>query len=332
MQPATWPARPAQLPPCPQRVRGRGNCYGPLRLHGSPALPETDDSGGPMSLRVGPFTQIYAGMKPLWRLLRVVIATLGHTAYVAFAVRREPPARRPHFRAHRQQIGCRVLCRILGVDVSVEGSIPAEGSVMAVSNHMGVLDPLVIASILPVACVGKAELADWPVIGWVTREMGVIPVDRDRPTQSGGLVREVQSRLLAGVPVLVFPEGTTNESPDLLPFKTGAFAAVAGMSQASVLPLFLVPTRIDGVPATPESRRRVTWAGGGQSFLSNAWQLLSLRRVHFTVRIGHPVSTTDRDRKELARLLHGEVSKLRGADAGSDGAPVAAGVGRPHSP
>ncbi|GIV57319.1 MAG: hypothetical protein KatS3mg042_0232 [Rhodothermaceae bacterium] len=254
-------------------------------------------------------------MRRLWRLIRFSVSILSRTAWLWLTVRFVPGDRRSAYRAQLQQRACAVFCRILGVKVTRTGTLPETNAVLAVSNHLGLLDPWVLASQLPVAFVAKAEMAHWPVFGWIARTVGIIFVERERRLATKAFVDQVQQRLREGVRVLVFPEGTTSPGLTVLPFKTGSFEAVAGMPDASVLPLYLHVSALEGQPATPAMRAAVAWADPDESMLQNAWRLLGLRSVHMEVRVGPPIATAGQDRKTLARQAHAAVCALAGGCA-----------------
>lgn len=249
-------------------------------------------------------------MRQVVRLIRLAWTIVTQTQYLTRTVQRLPAGEQPAYRARRQQIGCQHLCRILGIHVTVEGELPEHRKLLAVCNHFGVLDPIVIASRIPVAFAGKAEVVDWPVIGWVAQTFGVIFVYRERLTKTSSFVREVQDRLRHDVPVVVFPEGTTFRGREVHPFKTGAFEAVAGEEDTAVLPMYLTVLDEHGRPADASDREPVTWAGGTQTFLENAWGLLRLKGIHMHIRIGEPIPAAGADRKELASRAHAAVTAL----------------------
>ncbi|RMH67546.1 MAG: 1-acyl-sn-glycerol-3-phosphate acyltransferase [Bacteroidetes bacterium] len=245
------------------------------------------------------------------RLIRMFFVTLVYTARQAWRLRRMPEAERARYQALRQTNGCRKLCRILNVHVTCTGTVPRDEAMLIVCNHIGMLDPFALATQMPVAFVAKAEMASWPFAGWVCRVMGILFVDRNRRTRTNDFVARVRRRMADGVHVLVFPEGTTNGEPELLPFKTGAFEAVAGLDEAHVLPCYLHVVAVNGRPADdPAVRNHVVWAGGSQSFGEHAWHLLGLERVDLEVRVGTPVPVAGRSRKELAQDLHARVTAL----------------------
>ncbi|QXD15863.1 1-acyl-sn-glycerol-3-phosphate acyltransferase [Rhodocaloribacter litoris] len=276
-------------------------------------------------------------MRRLWRLLRFTVSILSRTGWLWLSVRFVPEARRPLYRARVQQRACRVFCCILGVRVTVRGTLPRHHAVLAVSNHLGLLDPWILASQMPLAFVAKAEMARWPVVGWICRTVGIIFVERERRMATKAFVEQVQSRLREGVRVLVFPEGTTTRGDAvLLPFKTGGFEAVAGMEEAVVLPLYLHVDAVDGRPAAGALRRRVAWSDPAEPMLRHAWSLLGVREVHVELRVGVPIPTAGQDRKALARQAYAAVRALAGdahpappVASPSEGAGSRAGVRRP---
>jgi 1-acyl-sn-glycerol-3-phosphate acyltransferase len=255
-------------------------------------------------------------LRRLWKLVAFVTVAVGYTLYAGVAVRLKRSSReRAQAMARHQQRGARLLLRILGVRVRVKGR-PLEHRAGApptllVSNHLGLLDPFVLASQVQAALVGKAEIDDWPAAGWVARTMGVLFVERGHSGAVKGFVERVQERLRDGVSVLAFPEGTTNERSQVLPFKTGVFSGVAGQKGEVVLPLYLHVRSIDGRPArVGEERRRVIWAGGTEPGLAHAWRLLALRRVVMEVRVGEPIDAGEHGRRALARRAQRQVEAM----------------------
>jgi lyso-ornithine lipid O-acyltransferase len=250
-------------------------------------------------------------MRSTRKLLLFVLVSIVYTAYSSLAARFVSKQDRPHFRAERQRRGSNMLLRILNLRVRVVGSPPDRAPTLIVCNHLGIFDPFILASGLPVALVAKAEVSRWPIAGWVARVMGVIFVDRVRTKKTIGFAQQVRERIDAGVPVLVFPEGTTTRGDRLLPFKTGAFAALSGSGQEMVLPMYLEVEAVEGRSATdPVVRERATWSETGESFFQRFWRQLALRSMDFVVHIGEPVAAGGRSRKEMAVLMHERVRAL----------------------
>ena len=99
--------------------------------------------------------------------------------------------------------------------ISIEGAldeIPRDGPLIIAANHASNLDAVVVGSwLIPrlgrrIHWLGKREMFDWPIVGWVAANGGVHPVDRDRADVEAF---RLASRILdEGHVLFVFPEGT----------------------------------------------------------------------------------------------------------------------------
>jgi len=112
-----------------------------------------------------------------------------------------------------------------------------------VSNHESYADIFLISH-LPweMKWLAKAQLFKIPVMGWIMRMAGDIPVDRASRTSGIDALARCRDRLDKRVSVMIFPEGTRSRGADLLPFKDGAFrlAVDAGVP---LLPIAVAGTR-----------------------------------------------------------------------------------------
>jgi 1-acyl-sn-glycerol-3-phosphate acyltransferase len=116
------------------------------------------------------------------------------------------------------------------------GRIPAEGPVLLVANHNNSLvDPALVAASAGrnVRFLAKAPLFTHPLIGWLVRGVGSVPVYRqqDDPTlvsQNLDSFRDVHRVLAGGDVVGIFPEGISHSASRLAPLKTGAARMAIG--------------------------------------------------------------------------------------------------------
>jgi 1-acyl-sn-glycerol-3-phosphate acyltransferase len=117
--------------------------------------------------------------------------------------------------------------------------VPLVGTVLLVSNHLGPTDQFAIVLHLrrEVRMLAKAELFEWPIIGWVGRVGQAVPVRRGASDRTA--LRTIEKLLEGGQCVLVFPEGTYADPPDpaaMIPLKTGA-AWLALRTGAPIVPV-----------------------------------------------------------------------------------------------
>ncbi len=118
---------------------------------------------------------------------------------------------------------CRWSLVLLGVRFSARGAPMAEkGAVVA--NHSSWLDIFALHATQDVYFVSKSEVAGWPGIGWLARATGTVFIRRD-PKEAAKQKTIFEDRLQAGHKLLFFPEGTSSDGRQVLPFKSTLFAA-----------------------------------------------------------------------------------------------------------
>ncbi|MDX6224620.1 MAG: hypothetical protein QOE64_996 [Frankiales bacterium] len=120
--------------------------------------------------------------------------------------------------------------------------IPATGGAIAAANHMSHFDPFPFAYVAWKAgraprFLAKASVFKLPLIGWLLRGCGQIPVHRGTSDASRALAEAVTA-VRAGELVMFYPEGTLTRDPDLWPMvaKTGV-ARLALETGAPVIPI-----------------------------------------------------------------------------------------------
>ena len=121
--------------------------------------------------------------------------------------------------------------------VTVSGArVPAEGPVLLVANHNNSLvDPalVVCAADRVVRFLAKWPLFTDPLIGWLVKAVGSVPVyrqqdDPSKLSQNLDSFRDVHSVLASGHAIGIFPEGISHSSSQLAPLKTGAARIAIG--------------------------------------------------------------------------------------------------------
>ncbi|HKK28248.1 MAG TPA: lysophospholipid acyltransferase family protein [Gemmatimonadota bacterium] len=129
--------------------------------------------------------------------------------------------------------------------VRFEGRLPEDRDrpYVVVCNHESLAD-VVLVGCLPweMKWLSKRAILRIPFLGLMMRMVGDVAVRR-RDTESRSLAYEKLRRWLErGVPIIIFPEGTRARTPELLPFRDGAFR-LALETGTPILPLALSGTR-----------------------------------------------------------------------------------------
>ncbi len=245
----------------------------------------------------------------VFRVIRFIVVIVVCSVYTTYTRRGLEARARFKYLSQRQRLTCAALARALRISSEVVGDFPQDIPMLVVTNHIGQFDPWVVGSQFDFAFVAKSEMGGWPGLGAIFRAVGMIFVDRKKIMTTVGTVNEIQDRMRDGVPVLIFPEGTTSDGRQVNTFKTTGFQAVANMEDGYILPVYFHVRTINGKKVDSESRTQVTWAAP-QSMVSNIKQILALGPLHYVIRIGAPIPSSGLDRKELARLSHAAVVNL----------------------
>jgi len=203
------------------------------------------------------------------------------------------------------QRSCRRLLRVLSLQVDASGPRPHAG--LLVSNHLSYTDILVLASLMPTVFVAKNEVRHWPVFGWYGRLAGTLFVRRTRRSDVARLAAQMNDVLEGGHLLILFPEGTSSNGRQVLPFKSSLLEPV----DRGKHPVFAGCLEYELPDGAVESDV-CYW--GDMTFFPHLLKLMTRRRIHALVRFAE-IRQPAGGRKELARQLHQEVTRLKSAPA-----------------
>ncbi len=101
-------------------------------------------------------------------------------------------------------------------------SIPTEGPLIIICNHVSGFDPPVVGTLVrrPLYYMTKAELFRFRPLGFLIRLVHAYPVKRGKPDRQA--LRTSLSLLTAGRALLIFPEGHRTATGDLQPARSGS--------------------------------------------------------------------------------------------------------------
>jgi len=121
-------------------------------------------------------------------------------------------------------------------------NIDTKQSYIIAANHQSIIDIFVIYGWLPsiFKWVMKAELRNVPFIGWACDVAGHIFINRKSPMAAKRSIEKAEKKLVNGVSVVIFPEGTRTRDGKMAKFKKGAFRI------ATDLQLPIVPVSLSG--------------------------------------------------------------------------------------
>ena len=194
----------------------------------------------------------------------------------------------------------RRLVRLFNIGIEVVGDPSPIG--MVACNHLSYLDILVLGQAAPLIFVSKSEVAAWPGIGLITKLTGTLFIDRARRSDVARVGALCGRAVAAGTSVVIFPEGTSSDGGQILPFLPSLFESAA----ASSFPV--IPAHI-GYDLEVGSVREEVCYWGTMSFAPHLFNLLSKPSIHARLSFGNPI--TGADRKEIAKAARDEVIRLK---------------------
>jgi 1-acyl-sn-glycerol-3-phosphate acyltransferase len=193
----------------------------------------------------------------------------------------------------------RTLC-VFAVQTEFTGPPPQIG--LLICNHLSYLDVLVLVSLTPAVFVSKAEVKNWPVFGWFARLAGTLFVDRTKRSDVTRMNVLIEKSLSDGNVLVLFPEGTSWNGSEVLPFKSSLLEPIVGAKHP--LAVGHLSYALDDGDAANDV---CYW--GDATFFPHLVKLMTKNHVRARIRFAS-VPQPANDRKELAQQLHAEISRL----------------------
>ncbi|MCP3880468.1 MAG: 1-acyl-sn-glycerol-3-phosphate acyltransferase [Sulfitobacter sp.] len=205
---------------------------------------------------------------------------------------------------HITQIVCKIAFWIMGLRRAVIGT-PMRHRGAVVANHTSWLDIFSLNAAQRIYFVSKSEVASWPGIGWLAKATGTLFIERN-PKHARKQTEVFQRRLLDNHRLLFFPEGTSTDGLQVLPFKTTLFQSFFAPELRDVIwvqPVTVIYTAPDGT----DPRFYGWW--GDMSFGGHLLRTLaSLRQGQVTTIYHNPLAVADfENRKALAQACEAQV-------------------------
>jgi 1-acyl-sn-glycerol-3-phosphate acyltransferase len=132
------------------------------------------------------------------------------------------------------------IMAVCGVRIKVAGAekIRDPRGIVYLANHASMFDIWALMGWLPgqLRFVGKKEINYVPVLGWLWKYSGNIPIDRKTPKKYVQSLETARRSILAGNCIVMYPEGTRTADGRLQEFKRGPFS-LAVKANARIVPV-----------------------------------------------------------------------------------------------
>ena len=252
-------------------------------------------------------TEIRAG----FRLARVTLHLFWGVTIVALAFGWLPLSTKRYLRTRWS----RQLLAMLGVRHSVAGPIPSGG--LMVANHISWLDIFAINALVPATFLSKDDVLEWPIIGWLAKQVGTLFLERGSRSAAQHAKQRVVAELERGQLIGIFPEGTTGYGHCVMPFHAALFQAAID-AKVPVIPAVVRYTDRIGLPSIMAAYVGETTLMQCLHNIAKASGLI----VHLEIQSA--LESTGKDRRHLAHTSHQAIAHRLAALTPSHWVPPAA--------
>lgn len=182
------------------------------------------------------------------------------------------------------------LSRALPFRINVFGQLP-DTSMLWVSNHVSWTDIALLGQLTPLSFLSKADVRGWPVAGWLAAKAGSLFIRRGAGDSQ--LIRQqIHHHLSQGLPLLMFPEGTTTDGRCVRTFH-GRLLSAAIDSGAHLQPVAIRYLRNGSTdPIAPFI--------GDDDLLSHLMRLFSHDTADVEIHLLEPIACLNQERAVLA--------------------------------
>lgn len=205
----------------------------------------------------------------------------------------------------------RTLLRVVGVRLVVCGDVPqgrlaqtgfspGGRGLMLLANHVSWLDVHAINATVPSRLVAKSEISRWPVLGTLASASGTLFVERGRRHAVHGVNQKIARHLQQGETVGVYPEGTTSDGGQLLPFHSNLVQPALD-AQAQVRPVALRYTQYG-------AHSRAAAFIDNDALVTSLWRVLTAPRLVVELHWLAAVPTHLQKRQEVAQWARASIA------------------------
>jgi len=233
---------------------------------------------------------ILRNLRAVGRVFRIIVGLLGRGLWSTWRFRHSGAdhQRLTEIRRAWYAYGLQVA----GVKVVTRGA-PEAGAAVLVANHVSWLDIPVLGSCADPRFLSKAEVARWPLVGFLARRNGTLFIQRGS-NQANAAVEAMVAALRSGQRVAFFPETTTGPGTYVRRFQPRLLAAAIA-AEVPVQPVAI--NYLADSEGLPSAAPFVL----GDRFIPHVWTVLQQREIQVEIHFLNPIPVSvDTHRRELA--------------------------------
>lgn len=239
-------------------------------------------------------------LRACWKLTRVAAHMVRGLITITFVF---PKLNQPQ-KEQRIQVWALTLLSYSAIQLEVIGKPATVAPVLLASNHVSWLDVYALLATCPCRFVAKSEVRQWPLVGRLADAVGTLFVARQSARDAVRVVQQMTGHLRLGDTLAIFPEGTTSNGLQVLPFHANLFQAAIAADAA------VQPVSLQFLDAQTGRASLAPCYIDDDTLLGSIWRTLTAPPLQVKVRFGEPTRALGRDRRRLASDVRESVIKL----------------------
>lgn len=205
-----------------------------------------------------------------------------------------------------------LVCLIYRIKIRTKGIADTDNHVIFVGNHLSYIDISVIGSTLPATFISKADVRKWPIFGILAILTQTVFIERTREA-AARCIKDIKKSLDKGRSLILFPEGTSTQGLNVLPFKSSVFDLFLSSDLRDdilIQPFTISIQKINGHPVKNAKEHDLYAWYGDMTMLPHLWSLGKSTGVELLLSF-HPTRAANQyhDRKILAQDCHRDVKR-----------------------
>jgi len=197
----------------------------------------------------------------------------------------------------------------MNIRIVTSGQTPhaATAGKLFVANHISWVDIHALNSVSPLHFVAKSEIRNWPVFGFLAARAGTLFIDRNDRKGAIHIIKALKAHLGEGMNACYFPEGTTTDGTQILPFK-GSILQAALSAQTEVIPIAIrypLPNH--------QLDTRMAYADN-TTLLESVRNILGIPSPIVELHFLEPIAASGHSRQEINQLARQAIGRKLGLD------------------
>ena len=201
---------------------------------------------------------------------------------------------------------CRPALKAMNFDLKLVGydaKMMAEKNFLIVCNHLSYVDVMAMATVQPTVFITSVDMGETFFLGTMAELGGSIFVERRNRSHIGRDMGVIADTLRKGHQVMIYPEGTSSDGQQILPFKKSLLMA-AVEAGVDILPVVIKYTEVDGEPFSRDNADKIAWYGD-MAFVPHMKGIMELHNVKAELRFLDPINVTkESSRHDLAEKAY----------------------------